>query len=402
MARFEYTAVDSAGRPANGSVIADSRAVAMQRVAERSLHPVSVSETRPDDGGVSLGRRRVSQASVDSFTRELSNLLAAGVPLGRAMHILAEQASQPAARQRWAAIRADVVGGMSLADALALRPDSFPPVHVAMVRAGETGGFLDTVLEQIADFRERERDLKGKAKAALVYPAVLAVLAVLVMVFLLTYFIPRFSAIFAEFGGALPWLTRAIVRASRLLVDHGFAIVLAVVLAVVAARRALATDSGRRFIERLILRVPALGRVNARFALVRFCRMLGTLLGAGVPLVAALNAAKQAIGNQTLADTVTSAVAEVQQGSPLAHSLAGSPQLFPASVVEMVAVGEETGRLHEELVRLANTYEKELDRQLRMLVALAEPALLFAMAALIGTVVIGMLLPIFTLQELIR
>ena len=191
MARFEYTAVDAAGRPANGSVVADSRAVAMQRVAERSLHPVSVSETRPDARGLSLGGRRVSQANVDSFTRELANLLAAGVPLGRAMDILAEQASQPAARQRWAAIRADVVGGMSLADALALRPDSFPPVYVAMVRAGETGGFLDTVLEQIADFRERERDLKGMASSSLVYPAVLAVVAVRVMVFLLTYFIPR-------------------------------------------------------------------------------------------------------------------------------------------------------------------------------------------------------------------
>ncbi len=402
MAKFDYTAVDGSGSEVAGSVIAESRPAAVERLVGQSLHPVSVDEARPTGGGLSLGRDRVSRVSVDSFIRELGNLLAAGVPLSRALRILSEEASQPAAKRQWAAVREDVVGGMSLADALAHRPQSFPPVHVAMVRAGETGGFLDTVLAQIASFRERERDLKGKVTSALVYPAVLVALAVLVMAFLLTYFIPRFAAVFAEFGGALPKLTRLIVGTSDFLLEHGLTVLLVAVLAVVAARRALQSDSGRRFLEMAALRAPALGRVVARFALVRFCRMLGTLLGAGVPMVVALGAAKEAIGNQTLADTVTSAVEEVQQGAPLAQSLTRSPQLFPASVVEMVAVGEETGRLDSELVRLADSYEKELDRQLRTLVALAEPALLFVMAALIGTVVIGMLLPVFTLQELIR
>jgi type II secretory pathway component PulF len=271
-----------------------------------------------------------------------------------------------------------------------------------MVRAGETGGFLDIVLAQTADSRQRERDLKGKVTAALVYPAVLASLAVLVMIFLLTYFIPRFATVFADFGGSLPWLTRKIVQTSDFVISHGFALLLGVVLAVVAIRRTLASESGRRSAEHLTLRTPVLGRVVGRFALVRFCRMLGTLLGAGVPLVSALNAAKDAIGNQMLADTVTQGVEAVKRGSPLARALSVSRLLFPLSVVEMVAVGEETGTLDKELVRLADANERELDRQLRMLVALAEPALLFVMAALIGTVVIGMLLPVFTLQELIR
>jgi type II secretory pathway component PulF len=402
MARFEYTAIDDTGRQVAGALIAETRSAAVEQIAEQALHPVSVREAQAQGGGLSLGRRRVPQKAVDAFTRELSNLLGAGVPLSRAMHILSEEAAQPAARDQWMRIREDVVGGMSLADALALHPRSFPPVYVAMVRAGETGGFLDTVLAQIADFRERERDLKGKVTSALVYPAVLACLAALVMVFLLTYFIPRFSTVFAEFGGKLPGLTRAIVKASDILTNHGLAALLVVVLAVVMVRRAVTSESGKRFIERMTLGLPAVGRVTARFALVRFCRMLGTLLGAGVPLVTALGAAKEAIANQTLGDTVTIAIDQVQRGSPLARGLAASPQLFPASIVEMVAVGEETGRLDKELVRLADTYERELDRQLRMLVALAEPAMLFVMAALIGTVVIGMLLPVFTLQELIR
>jgi len=403
MPKFDYTAVDDTGQQTTGTLIAESRTAALEQVEGESLHPVSVDEVVPAAGGLLASRAgRVPQASVDAFTRELANLLEAGVPLNRALSLLADEAGRPAARRCWEEIREDVVGGMALADALASRPRAFPPVYVAMVRAGEAGGFLEKVLAQIADFRRRERDLKGRVTAAMVYPAVLAGLAVLVVAFLLTYFIPRFAAVFAEFGGRLPWLTRAIVRTSDFFVAHGLTVLLVGGLAVVLGHRMLNSDAGRRLVDRITLSIPAVGTVVSRFALVRFCRMLGTLLSAGVPLVAALGAAKQAIGNQTLSDTVTRAVDEVQRGAPLARSLRECPQLFTPSVLEMVSVGEETGRLDRELVRLAETYEAELDRRLRMLVALAEPALLFVMAALIGTVVIGMLLPVFTLQELIR
>lgn len=405
MATFVYTAVAQSGREDSGSLEAGSRAAAVERILDLGLHPVSIEESRGASESPAnriARRRRVSPAQVEAFTRELANLLAAGVPLSRALHLLSREAAQAAARKQWAAIHDDVVGGTSLADALAKWPRTFPPVYVAMVQAGETGGFLDVVLGQIADFRSRELELKGKVKAALVYPLVLAVLAGLVLVFLLTYFIPRFSGIFAEFGGALPWLTRAIVSASQFVVDYGVIAVILVVLAAVAWQRAMAAEASRRTLERATLAMPVLGGVLGRFALVRFCRVLGALLGAGVPLTAALRVAQAAVGNVTLADAVTRAIEQVQRGIPLARSLAGSPELFPASVVEMVAVGEESGRLDKELVRLATAYEAELDRRLRMLVALAEPALLFVMAAVIGTVVIGMLLPVFTLQDLIR
>jgi type II secretory pathway component PulF len=339
---------------------------------------------------------------VEAFSRELANLLAAGVPLSRALQILCREASQAAARKQWTAIHDDVVGGLPLAEAISRFPQSFPPVHVAMVRAGETGGFLDVVLGQIADFRSRERDLTSKVKGALVYPTVLVVVMVGVLVFLMTYFIPRFTAIFAEFGAVLPPLTRAIVAISRFTTHYGLLLILAVVLAVIVIRRLIRSEAGRRTVERLLLRVPALGRVVARFALVRFCRMLGTLLGAGVPLVTALRVAQEAIGNQTLADAVGQSIEEVQQGKTLARSLAACRQLFPATVIEMIAVAEESSRLDQELTRLAAAYETDLDRQLRMLVALAEPALLFVMAGVVGTIIISVILPVFTLQEFIR
>lgn len=403
MPTFTYTALDPAGTQATGRLSAEGRGAALRQVEAQGLQPVSVEEEReaPTREPRSWSRN-VSQAAVEAFTRELANLLAAGVSLSRALHILRREASSGAARQQWSAIHDDVVGGAPLADSLTRWPRTFPPVYVAMVRAGETGGFLEVVLEQIADFRARERDLKGRVKAALVYPIVLAVLAIAVLVFLLTYFIPRFSGIFAEFGAALPSLTRAIVTASDVVTDYGLILAVAVALAVVGFRRILASESGRRGLEGVLLRLPAVGTVVARFALVRFCRMLGALVGAGVPLVSALRVAREAIGNQILADAVTHAVDQVQRGVPLASSLASAERLFPPSVIEMVAVAEESSRLDTELVRLASTYEGDLDRRLRMLVAMAEPALLFVMAGVIGTVVIGMLLPVFTLQDLIR
>jgi type II secretory pathway component PulF len=271
-----------------------------------------------------------------------------------------------------------------------------------MVRAGEAGGFLDVVLNQIAEFRARELDLKGKVKAAMVYPCVLGCIAVGVLIFLLTFFIPKFSVLFAQFGGNLPAITQVILQLSNVLVHYGLFVAAGAVALGFIIYNMLQSDAGRRRMERTILRTPALGRVIAHFALVRFTRMLGTLLGAGVPLVTALRTAKEAIGNQTLSDTVAFGMDEVQKGESLARALGSAHQLFPASVVEMIAIAEETGRLDKELVRLSLAYESELDRRLRMLVSLAEPLLLFMMAGLIGTVVIGMLLPIFKLQELVK
>jgi type II secretory pathway component PulF len=408
MSVYTYKALGKDGRESAGSLSAETRAAAIAQIMDRGLHPVAVEEkggngkaaaARTDEAGK---EGRVSQKSVEAFTRELANLLSGGVPLARALQLLRREASNPAAKYVWGKIHDDVVDGKPLAEALARWPKAFSGVYIAMVRAGEAGGFLDLVLAQIAEFRTRETDLKGKVKAAMLYPVVLAGLTVVVLIFLLTYFIPKFSRIFEEFGSNLPALTRAVIFASDMVKSYGLIIGVVVVVGIILLRRAIDSEAGRRSFERAVLGVPVLGHVIAHFALVRFTRMLGTLLQAGVPLVASLRVAKEAIGNQTLADTVSHAIEEVQRGTPLSKALATGGKLFPPSVIEMVAVAEETGRLDKELVRLSGAYEADLDRQLRMLVALAEPALLFCMAAVIGTVVVGMLLPVFNLQDLIK
>jgi type II secretory pathway component PulF len=403
MATFVYKAINSEGRQVADTLVAPDRASAIEQICGKSLNPVSIERREEHATGGLLSRTgRVSKGEVEAFTRQLANLLAAGIPLSRALSILSREASKPAAGKLWATVHDQVAGGMSLADALSQHPRVFSAVYVAMVRAGETGGFLDMVLDQIATFRSREQDLKNKVTSALLYPTILAMLATGVIVFLLLFFIPRFSQMFAEFGGSLPTLTKTIVAASRLLGRYWFVLVLLVALAVFGIRRTLSSEEGRRILERVTLRLPLFGRAVSQFALVRFARMLGTLVGAGVPLVASLRVAREAIGNQVLADTVDGAIEDVQRGTALARSLEGCSVLFPGSVIEMISVAEESSRLDKELVRLAATYEQELDRHLKMVVTLIEPALLFLMAALVGTVVIGMLLPIFSLQELIR
>lgn len=384
-------------------------------MAGLGLRPVSLSEKggaagKPGFGlPASLGSlslfqktHKVSGRALENFTRLLSSLLAAGVPLSRALVILHKEAANPAAQAKWKEIHDSVVDGTSLADAMAKSPDTFPRVYTAMVQAGETGGFLDVVLAQIADFQSREKDLKAKVTAAMLYPCVLLVLALAVLVFLLTFFIPKFQLIFKNLGAALPLPTQIVLAASHVIRSYGVLVAIGIVVFVVLIRSWFASEKGRRVWEGLMLRTPLVGPLVAQFAMARFCRMLGTLLGAGVPLVQGLNVARKSIGNQILVDAVSQAIERVQQGGQLGASLGECKGLFPSSVVEMVSVAEESGRLDQELIRIANVTEGDLDRHLKTAVAFAEPVLLFFIAAFIGTIFISMVLPIFTMQEYIK
>ncbi len=410
MASFRYTALTSDGRETAGTIAASDRPGAIGAIEQLGLIPVNIDVGEAKAPRTPLFQRGASDptaiklrpATTLVFMRQLSNLLSAGVPLSRALQVLGRESSKPDAKAVWKGIQDRVVDGSALADAMARFPRTFSTVQVAMVRAGEAGGFLDVVLKQIADFMERERELRSRVGAALVYPCVLAFIAAGVVTFLLWWFIPRFSEIFAEFGESLPALTQLIQAASGLVRSYGLFVLVGGAAAVFFLQRYLKTDAGKRVRDRVLPALPGVGKVTTKFALVRFTRMLGTLIGAGVPLLSALKTAREAVGNQLLADTLTGAIAQVREGASVAHSLAQCPALFPESLIEMIAVAEESGRLDAELVRMADELESDLDRQLRVLVALAEPALLFAMAVVVGTIVIGMLLPVFDLWDAVQ
>lgn len=415
MPLFNYKALQTDGAIAQGQLEAAGRPEAFRHMEGLGLRPISLAEkivsqaakneaatTAFGSLSLKLGSEKISARALENFTRLLSSLLAAGVPLSRALTILHKEASTPAAAAKWKEIHGFVIDGMSLADAMAKSPETFPRVYVAMVQAGETGGFLDLVLAQIADFQAREKDLRSKVMTAMLYPTILLVLALGVVVFLLTFFIPKFQLIFSGFGATLPLLTQIIVGVSHLVRSYGLFVVAGLVVVGLLLRSWFTSETGRRVWEGLILRSPVVGPLVAQFAMARFCRMLGTLLGASVPLVQALNVARKSIGNQILVDAVAQSIDQVSAGGQLGQSLANCRGLFPGSVLEMIAVAEESGRLDQELVRIANVTEGDLDRELKTAVAFAEPLMLFFIAGFIGTIFIGMVIPIFTLQEHIK
>ena len=445
MTTFSYRALQANGSVTEGVLEANGRAEAFKQMEARGLRPISLSERNgstktvttapkpaakeakptpkspttktttatketkapapaaaPAANALSFGSHKITPRMLENFTRLLSSLLAAGVPLSRALVILQREASSPAAQAKWKEIHDLVVDGLSLADAMAKSPDVFPRVYVAMVEAGETGGFLDVVLAQIADFQASEKEMKGKVMTAMLYPAILLVLALGVLVFLLVFFIPRFQLVFQGFGAKLPLLTQMIIGASDVLRNYGVLLLLGVGIGGYLARNWVTSPVGRRAWEGFVLKVPTIGALVAQFAMARFCRMLGTLLGAGVPLIACLNVARRSIGNQILVDAVAHSIDRVKEGKALGPSLGDCRVLFSGSTLEMISVAEESGKLDGELIRIANVTEGDLDRQLKTAVAMAEPLMLFVIAAFIGTIFIGMVIPIFTLQEHIK
>jgi type II secretory pathway component PulF len=324
------------------------------------------------------------------------------VPLSRAITILYKETSDDAAAAQWKQLHDLVIDGISLAEAMSRSPATFPRVYVAMVEAGEAGGFLDVVLAQIAEFQAREKELRAKVSAAMMYPLVLTVLATGVVIFLLVFFIPRFQTLFEGFDAALPAITQFVVGISDLMRHYGLYLLAAIGAGIYFGRNWLSGDAGRRQWETILLRLPVVGPLAAQIAMARFCRMLGTLLGAGVSLMNGLGVARRSLGYQTLIDLIADSTERVKKGETLASSLGNCRAIFTGSTLEMVAVAEESGRLDQELIRLASVTEITLDRQLKTAVALAEPLMLFVIAAFIGTIFIAMVLPIFSIQDSIK
>jgi type II secretory pathway component PulF len=412
MPTFSYKALRADGGISEGVLDAPGRPDALRQIETLGLRPVNLAEkisaaakngsTLPGNFSFKFESKKISAKALENFTRLLSSLLAAGVPLSRALVILYKEAAAPVVSAKWKEVHDFVVDGMSLAGAMAKSPETFPRVYTAMVEAGEAGGFLDVVLAQIAEFQNREKELKSKVMTAMLYPCILLVLAIGVLVVLLTFFIPKLQNIFNSFHGSLPLITQIVIGASHVVRSYGLFVVAGLFAVGFLLKTWFASEKGRRIWEGTILRTPMVGPLIAQFAMARFCRMLGTLLGAGVPLVQSLNVARRSIGNQILVDAVAQAIERVQQGGRLGQSLADCKMLFPNSVLEMISVAEESGKLDAELVRISNVTEGELDRELKTAVAFAEPLMLFLIAGFVGTIFIGMLLPVLSMSENIR
>ena len=399
MPQFTYKAKKSDGSAAVGTLQAETERAAVDMLGRQGLFPLEIAEfgAKAATRDHAKRRRRISVDDVGLFTQQLADLQKAGVPLNRSLSTLATQTSNQAFAEIIEQVRLDVSAGKTLHEALARHPKLFNALFVSMVKAGETGGFLEDVLYRLSGFIEKDQELKSRIKAALAYPTLLIILGAGAITFLMVFFIPKFSEIFKDMGSNLPTTTQITMAVSFFVRDYWMAIAAGLVLGAIAYQRAVDTPRGRRARDRVKIALPLFGDIARKNAIARFTRTLGTLLKSGVPILGALGISKEAMANAILIQDIDEASAGVKQGRSLAEILRRT-QTFPSMVVDMIAVGEESGNLDGVLVNIADSYDKQVDRAIKVFVALFEPILLVVMAALIGFVVVSMLLPVFTLS----
>lgn len=399
MPDFEYVARDISGHQVTGVIAAASQREVLAQLANKSLFPMRVSEAQ-QQSRVSIRGRRVSGQLLATTYSQLSSLLRSGVPLLRSLAILRDQSSHARLKQVLSDIHSRVEDGTNLADAMARHSGVFRDVSISLVRAGIEGGFLEDSLDRIAQFTEQQEDLKGRTMGALAYPMFLAGFGTLVVMGLLIFFVPSFEEIFARLRerGELPWATELLLGISKSLNRYGLIIIAVLTVLFIAIRRQLATDRGRWFVDRWKLKIPSLGIIFQNLAISRLCRVLGTLLQNGVPILRSLEITQQATGNLVLGSVLQAAAQNVSEGESLAVPLARSPN-FPREIVEMISVAEESNSLERVLVDIADRLEVRTSRRLDLFVRLLEPLLLVVLAGFVMMVVIALLLPILKMSS---
>ena len=403
MPLFEYKAVSPSGETVRGTMEAVTEDLVIAKLQESGNIPLSTNAA--GKGGfsldvLSLKRRGMNAREVGQFTQQLSTLLGAGLPLDRSLQVLLELSENDRIKQTVTTIRDQVREGGSLSDALDAQHGSFSRLYINMVRAGEIGGSLDKTLDRLADYMERSKDLKDSVVSAMIYPIMLMVLAGGSLVLLLTYVIPQFTPIFEELGGDLPLITKIVLAAGGILQNFWWGLIALTILGVVMFRRMLANPEQRLKWDTKVLGMRWVGDLVSKMEIARLSRTLGTLLTNGVPLLSGLSIARNVMTNSLLRQTVENTTKEVKTGGGLAHNLAESGH-FPRLALQMVSVGEETGQLDVMLLKVADTYDKEVRITIDRLLAIFTPVITLLMAVMIGTIVMSVLMAIMGINELV-
>jgi general secretion pathway protein F len=395
VAIFSYRATTMEGAIVEGAIEAADEKSAIERLKNSGIIPLKVAA--PEEGVKKRITLRSSKTDLMTFTTELSSLLSAGLPLDRSLNILSEISESREMKNIVQSILKSIREGSSFSDALQRHPKVFPRLYINMIRAGEAGGVLDVVLDKLNEFLESSKELKEHILSVMIYPAILIVTGGISIIILLTYVLPKFSVIFAELGSSLPLPTQVLLTFSNALKSYWW-IVLSVMLAGwIIFKNYIKSDTGRYKWDAFKLKL--MGEVIRKLETARFCRTLGTLLRSGVPLLQALNNAKDVINNQVIASAIDAVSAGAKEGKGIAIPLS-SANVFPPLALSMIKVGEETGQLDNMLMKVASTYEKSLNVAIKRFVSLLEPAMILSMGLVIGFIVISMLMAIFSITEL--
>lgn len=416
MAAFRFAAADTSGKEQTGVLEADSARVARQLLRGRGLIPLTVEPVFDEDAsaaGLSSLRigRRLSQTELAVITRQLASLLGAQLPVADALTVMVEQSEKQQVRELMAAIRTDVLSGTSLSRALARHPRQFPEIYRALIAAGEESGKLGSVLGSLADYIEERARLQQKITLAFVYPAIVTLVALLVVIGLLTYVVPQVVQVFANTKQKLPFLTTALIALSDFVRNYGWIVAVAIVIAVFLWRRALRVPAVRLRWHQRILTMPVFGVLSRSINTARFASTLAILVGSGVPMLRSLQAAGETITNLAMRGRVMDAVQRVREGFSLAKALRadadeekkpGHVKLFPPVLIHLIASGEATGKLPEMLGRAADIHSREAERRALYFTSLLEPILILTMGVVVMLIVMAVLLPIIEINTLVK
>jgi general secretion pathway protein F/type IV pilus assembly protein PilC len=399
MPSFSYKARTLEGQVVSGVLTAENQPAALRQLDERALFPVQVREGGQAEKAAVPGiRRSVSARALASFYGQFADLLRAGVPVLRGLELLAKQSSSPLLKEVVLEVREDVSAGDALAEAMGKHPRVFVELQTAMIRAGETGGFLEDVLTRIAKFTEHQNELRGKLIGSLIYPCILLTAGMGVVIFVMSFVVPKIRPFLTGGGRELPLLTKFVFGLCDVLAVYGVFMAAGLVMLILAVRPYLASEQGRRQIDRLKLKVPLLGNIVTMVSVCQFCRILGTLLHSGVPMLAALRVAKESAGNVVLRDEIERATENVSRGETLSEPL-GASGLFPPDIIDMLAIAEESNNLEQVLIQIADTNEIRTARSIDIAVRIMEPLLLMAMAGMVLMIALALLVPILTISS---
>ncbi len=404
MPQFNYKARSASGSITSAVIEAADQRSAVDKLKGQKLIVMDIQEVRPNPIMVLLKKLNPLKPSVSSkelvlFSRQFSTLVTAGVPIVQGLTILMDQAETPLFKSVIGSLREDIEQGISITDAMKKHPEAFSELYVSMIKAGEVGGILDSILERLSSYLEATEELKGKVKGAMVYPAVITVVAGTITLFLLIFIIPTFEEIFSSFGAELPLPTRVLIGISNFLRKF-FLLVLAFPVGVFfLLKKIMSTEMGKTKIDMIALKIPVFGMLLKKVAVAKFSRTLGTLIKSGVPILQALDTVGKTSGNKVIEKAIESARESIREGERMAEPLRRTG-VFPPMVIQMIAIGEETGNLDTMLNKIADFYDQEVDVAVKGLTSMIEPLIMVGMGILVGAIVLAVFLPMFNMGDL--
>lgn len=399
---FKYTVRDKTGKVVSGRLEGENRDAVAAKLRQMGYIILDLSEDRLAALNKIQFGTSVKTKDITVFARQFATMINAGLSLTKCLSILADQSDSKELREVIAQVGRDVEAGQSLSEAMAKHPKIFPPIFINMVRAGETGGVLDEVLLRVADHFENDAKLKGRIKSAMTYPVAMAVLVLLVLIAMMIFVVPTFQKMFADMGGTLPLPTQILVNISEGARGlPGLITLVAVIVGTIAFRTWKSTDSGRLIWDGIKLRMPIVGPLVRKMSLARFTRTFGTLVAAGVPILSALDIVADTSGNEVVAEAVKKVRSAIKEGETIAKPLGENP-IFPSMLVQMIAVGEETGALDAMLTKIADFYDEEVSAAVDGLTSVIEPVMMATLAVVVGGIVIALYMPMFQVITLVK